>query len=365
VAFVGLSYSFEQLYQSLRRVYRFGQLREVNAYIVQAETEGAIMVSIQRKINQHAEMLKSMKKAAQSLLTPEKVVDLKTDIDSKEGEDWKMYHGDCVRVCATMPDASVDLSVFSPPFASLFTYSADVQDMGNCANKDEFAKQFRFLIKELHRLTKPGRMACVHCCDLLSTKWKDGKIEFQDFSGDIVRGFREEGWKFHSRVTIWKDPVTEMQRTKAHGLLYKTLCADSTDSRMGSPDYLLVFRKEGENAFPVKQRPADFPLERWQEWASPVWMSIDQGHVINGVVEDERSERHICPLQFDIIERAVYMWSKQGDLVFSPFAGVGSEGVQSLKMGRKFIGAELKKSYYAQACEFLANATAQKELELA
>lgn len=365
VIFVGLSYSFEKLYQSLRRVYRFGQLREVNAYIVQAETEGAIMANISRKIKQHAEMLQSMKQAAKSLLTQKSVVSINADIETSEGENWKMHHGDCVRVAKELPNNSIDLSVFSPPFASLFTYSADIQDMGNCANKDDFAKQFKFLIKELHRITRPGRMACVHCRDLLSTKWKDGKIEFQDFSGDIVRGFREEGWKFHSRITIWKDPVTEMQRTKAHGLLYKTLCADSTDSRMGSPDYLLVFRKDGDNVFPVKHRPIDFPLDRWQEWASPVWTTIDQGNVINGIVEDERTERHICPLQFDIIERAVYMWSNENDLVFSPFAGVGSEGVQSLKMGRKFIGSELKEAYYNQACEFLANATAQKEMVLA
>jgi DNA modification methylase len=238
--------------------------------------------------------------------------------------------------------------------------------MGNCNNKDECAKQFRYLIDELLRITKAGRMACVHCNDLLSTKWKHGKIEYQDFSGDIVRAFRGAGWHFHSRITIWKDPVVEMQRTKAHGLLYKTLRTDSSDSRTGSPEYMLIFRKPGENKEPITHTPEDFPLDQWQEWASPVWKTIDQGKVLNGeMARDEQDERHICPLQLDVIERCLVMWSNHGDTVFSPFAGIGSEGYQSLKMGRGFIGSELKESYFNQACSFLQNATAQMELELA
>jgi DNA modification methylase len=363
VAFVGLSYSFEDFYQALRRSYRFGQEREVNAYIVQARTEGAILSVVKHKIEQHARMQEQMKVAALALRKSEATILMKTDIEKASGDGWELYHGDCVRVAANIETESVGISVFSPPFADLFTYSADVQDMGNCDNKDEFAKQFRFLITEIFRVTKPGRMACVHCNDLLSTKWKHGKIEFQDFSGDIVRAFREAGFAFHSRVTIWKDPVTEMQRTKAHGLLYKTLCSDSTSSRMGSPEYLLIFKKPGENAEPVKHTPEQFPLSQWQEWASPVWTTIDQGNVLNGEIAREQSdERHICPLQLDVIERALVMWSNHGDLVYSPFAGIGSEGYQALRMDRPFVGSELKESYFKQACRFLQSAKSQLNL---
>jgi DNA modification methylase len=358
-----LSYSFEDFYQALRRSYRFGQEREVNAYIVQARTEGAILSVVKHKIEQHARMQEQMKVAALALRKKEKTIMMKTDIEKASGDGWELYHGDCVRVAAEIENDSVGISVFSPPFADLFTYSADVQDMGNCDNKDEFAKQFKFLITEIYRVLKPGRMACVHCNDLLSTKWKHGKIEFQDFSGDIVRAFRETGFAFHSRVTIWKDPVTEMQRTKAHGLLYKTLLNDSTSSRMGSPEYLLIFKKPGENAEPVTHTKESFNLDQWQEWASPVWTTIDQGNVLNKELSrDESDERHICPLQLDVIERALVMWSNPGDLVYSPFTGIGSEGYQALRMDRRFVGSELKESYFRQACRFLQSAKSQLNL---
>lgn len=363
VAFVGLSYSFEDFYQALRRSYRFGQEREVNAYVIQARTEGAILASIRRKMNQHDEMLHQMKTAALALRNHDEKPLMKTDINVATGKDWTLYHGDCVRVAREIDSDSIGLSIFSPPFADLFTYSNDVQDMGNCENKDEFAEQFRFLIDELLRITMPGREVCVHCNDLLSTKWKHGVIEFQDFSGDIVRAFRSAGFTYASRVTIWKNPVTEMQRTKAHGLLYKTLQTDSAASRMGSPEYLLVFRKPGQNEQPIKHSPQSFSLDQWQEWASPVWMSIDQGNVLNGeLAREQADERHICPLQLDVIKRALTLWSNPGDLVFSPFAGIGSEGFQSLKMNRRFVGAELKESYFRQACRFLKDAKSQLEL---
>ena len=364
VAFVGLSYSFEDFYQALRRSYRFGQKKKVNAYIVQARTEGAILQAINKKIGQHAKMQEQMKIAALSLRKGEKPKIMKTDITKASGNGWELYHGDCVRVAKTLKEESIDCSIFSPPFADLFTYSSDPQDMGNCNGKDEFAEQFKFLIDELLRITKPGRMACVHCNDLLSTKWKHGKIEYQDFSGEIVRAFRTAGWYFHSRITIWKDPVVEMQRTKAHGLLYKTLRTDSSDSRTGSPEYVLIFKKPGENKEPITHTPEEFPLDQWQEWASPVWKTIDQGNVLNGeMARDEQDERHICPLQLDVIQRCLVMWSNAGDTIFSPFAGIGSEGYQSLKMKRKFIGAELKDSYFKQGCSFLKNANLQKELQ--
>lgn len=366
VAFVGLSYSFEDFYQALRRSYRFGQTQQVNAYIVQAETEGAITQAINRKIEQHRTMQEKMKLAA-AAFAENRIKEMKknTVLAFETGHDWKLYHGDCVRVAKEIPSESVDFSVFSPPFADLFTYSDDLQDMGNCRDVSEFTKHFEFLVAEMARIMVPGREVAVHCADLLSTKWKHGRIEFQDFSGELIRCFWRHGFLFHSRICIWKSPVTEMQRTKAHGLLYKTLKADSTDSRIGCADYLLIFRKPGENPRPVTKDPSQYPVDWWQEVASPVWMTVDQGRVLNGEgARDHADEKHICPLQLDVIERAVTLWTNPGDLVYSPFAGIGSEGYESLRLGRKFIGSELKRSYFEQACANLKNAKAQGTLGL-
>ena len=363
VAFVGLSYSFEDFYQALRRSYRFGQTQEVNAYIVQASTEGAILKTIQRKIEQHKEMQERMKLAASAFQSQQKKLTMKTDITTACGEGWTVHHGDCVRAARQIEDESVDFSVFSPPFADLFTYSDDLQDMGNCSDMSEFTKHFDLLIAEIARILVPGREVAVHCVDLLSTKWKHGKIEFQDFSGEIIRAFWKHGFLFHSRITIWKSPVTEMQRTKAHGLLYKTLTADSTDSRVGCPDYLLVFRKPGENPKPVTKDRSRYPVDWWQEVASPVWMSVDQGRVLNkDGARDHCDEKHICPLQLDVIERAIELWTNPGDLVYSPFTGIGSEGYGALTLDRRFVGSELKESYFKQACLNLQNAKSQLSL---
>ena len=358
VAFVGLSYSFEDFYQALRRSYRFGQTHEVNAYIIQAQTEGAILRAIEVKIQSHKTMQENMKKAAKELrFSTSETINAKTDIATVSGEGWTVHHGDCVRVCRQkIADHSIGFSVFSPPFADLFTYSADPQDMGNCADVKEFMKHFDILITELARVMIPGREVAVHCADILSTKWKTGKIEFQDFSGEIIRAFWKHKFLFHSRICIWKSPVTEMQRTKAHGLLYKSLKADSSDCRVGCADYMLVFRAPGESTHPITKDPAKYPVEWWQEAASPVWMTVDQGRVLNGeCAREQADERHICPLQLDVIERAIELWSNPGDLVFSPFCGIGSEGYGSLTLGRSFVGAELKKSYAEQAANNLRN----------
>jgi DNA modification methylase len=364
MAFVGLSYSFEDLYQALRRCYRFGQKRPVHAHIIQAQTEGAITRSIERKIEQHKNMQTEMKKAS-AVFAENRIKELSvnTAIGIAEAPGWKMAHADCVRFARTIPDESIDFTIFSPPFPDLFVYSDDLQDMGNCAGLDEFTQHFELLVAEMARICVPGREIAVHCVDLLSTKWKHGKIQFQDFPGEIVRAFWRKGFLFHSRITIWKSPVTEMQRTKAHGLLFKTLKADSTDSRVGAPDYLLVFRKPGENPRPVTKDPSQFPVDWWQEVASPVWMTVDQGRVLNGEgAREQADERHICPLQLDVIDRAVTLWSNPGDLVYSPFAGIGSEGYGALKLGRKFVGSELKKSYFEQACLNMKNALSQQEM---
>lgn len=364
VAFVGLSYSFEDFYQALRRSYRFGQTREVNAYIIQARTEGAILQTINRKIAQHAAMQEKMKIASTAFRDATmKKLSMKTNIDTAYGDGWELHHGDCVRVANQIESDSIDFSVFSPPFADLFTYSDDLQDMGNCSGLDEFRAHFEILIEEIARILKPGREVAVHCVDLLSTKWKHGKIEFQDFSGEIIRMFWKHDFAFHSRICIWKSPVTEMQRTKAHGLLYKTLKADSCDSRVGCADYLLVFRKPGENPNPVTKDPTKYPVDWWQEVASPVWMTVDQGRVLNkDGARDHADEKHICPLQLDVIERAIELWTNEGDLVYSPFAGIGSEGYGALSLNRRFIGSELKESYFKQACQNLSTAKSQLTL---
>lgn len=277
------------------------------------------------------------------------------------GENWSIYNADCVDFASQMPDESIGLSIYSPPFANLYIYGDSVADMGNCANDEEFFDQYRFLVKEKFRITKPGRLSCVHCMDLPTSKAMHGYIGRRDFSGDIIREHIEAGWIFHCRVTIWKDPVVEMQRTKAHGLLHKTLKKDSTRTRMGNPDYLLVFVKPGENEDPVSHTPEEFPVDQWQEWASPVWMNIRQTHVLNGKnARAEKDERHICPLQLDVIERCLVLWSNSGDTVFSPFTGIGSEGYMSVKLGRKFVGTELKTEYFNQASQNLDRCVAEK-----
>jgi DNA modification methylase len=274
-------------------------------------------------------------------------------LTAETGENWQAFHGDCVDVLTQMPDASIDFSVYSPPFGSLFVYSDGAADMGNSTDA-EFAEHYAYLVAQKFRVTVPGRLTAVHCSDLPMTKWRDGAIGIKDFSGDIIRTHQNAGWIFHSRRTIRKCPVVEMTRTKHVGLLYKQLRKDSSKSRGGMPDYLLTFIKPGDNPRPITHTPDEFPLEQWQEWADPVWMTIDQSNVLNVQAGREPGdERHLCPLQLDVIERAVTLWSNPGDVVLSPFAGIGSEGVVSLKLGRKFFGIELKESYWRQACRYL------------
>ncbi|HEY1806043.1 MAG TPA: DNA methyltransferase [Terracidiphilus sp.] len=276
-------------------------------------------------------------------------------LNSSHGRAWAAYNGDCVDVLRQMPDECIDFSIYSPPFGNLFVYSDSIADMGNSANDDEFAEHYAFMVREKFRLTKPGRLTAVHCSDLPMTKWRDGAIGIKDFSGQIIKTHQDAGWIYHGRRTIWRCPVVEMTRTKHVGLLYKQLRKDSAKSRGGMPDYLMTFMRPGENMDPIVHTPEDFPLDQWQEWASPVWMTVDQSNVLNvKAAKDANDERHLCPLQLDVIDRALVMWSNPGDVVLSPFMGVGSEGTQSLKMRRKFMGVELKDSYWRQACKNLA-----------
>lgn len=283
-------------------------------------------------------------------------------IAQKGSQLWHAYHADTVEVLPHLPEASVGLSVYSPPFSQLFVYSASERDMGNVGSDAEFFELYRLVVREMLRLTKPGRLTAVHCSDLPRTKATYGYVGLYDFPAGIRQVHEDEGWTYHSRVTIWKDPVVEMQRTKALGLLHKQVLKDATRSRQGMPDYLLVFRKtpaDESDADPVGHERAQFPVELWQQWASPVWMDINQTNVLNVVAaRDNKDEKHLCPLQIDLIERSIQLWSNPGDTILSPFMGIGSEGVTALKAKRRFIGIELKESYFRQACRFLEQAEA-------
>jgi len=285
---------------------------------------------------------------------------------SEAGRDWSIYHGDCVEVLKQLPDDSLDMAVYSPPFANLYTYSDTPRDMGNCNDDEQFYTHYRHLVVELLRTLRPGRLAAVHCSDLPSFKYKHGEVGLRDFSGELIRIHCESGFVYHSRITVWKCPVTEMQRTKALGLLYKQIKKDSTRSRVGMPDYVLIFRKGCEAAVvPVEQRPAAFPVEQWQEWASPVWMDIDQTDVLNvRRAREPDDERHMCPLQLGLIERLITLYSNPGEVVLSPFTGVGSEGVGALRLDRKFIGVELKESYFTRAAINLAREEGAEQIKL-
>lgn len=279
--------------------------------------------------------------------------------------EYEIINGDCCEEIKNIPDQSVHMEIFSPPFAELYVYSDHIADMGNCRDYKEFFTHFNFLIPELNRILLPGRICAVHCMDLPVQKGKEGYIGLRDFSGMIINAFQKHGFIYHTKVTIWKDPVVEMQRTKALGLLHKQVKKDSTMSRVGIPDYLLVFRKEGDN--PVSVKNTGIPVDLWQKYASPVWYDIDYSKTLNNYRDgrEQEDEKHIAPLQLPTIERAVHLWSNPGETIFTPFAGIGSELYQSLKMGRNAIGIELKKSYFEIAKKNCINAVeSTKQLQL-
>lgn len=271
-------------------------------------------------------------------------------------KDFAAYHGDCIDGLRGLDAESIDYIIFSPPFQSLYVYSNSDRDMGNSHTAEQFWIHYSFLSKELMRVLKPGRNMSVHCMDLPLSKSRHGEIQLQDFPGDLIRAHREDGFLFHSKATIWKDPVVAMQRTKALGLLWKQIKKDSSLCRQGIPDYMITFRKPGVNPKPIAHSPEEFPVSEWQNLASPCWMDIRQSNTLNRKLAREGSdERHIAPLQLDLIERCLRLWSAPGDVVLSPFMGIGSEGFVSLQMGRKFVGFELKKSYFDVATSNLTS----------
>lgn len=286
-------------------------------------------------------------------------------IDQYIGRNFAFYNGDSCEVLKNLPDDSIHFSIFSPPFVDLYTYSDSDRDLGNCKSNEEFDIHLGFIVRELYRVMMPGRIVAVHCMDLPAQKFKDGFIGAKDFPGELISVFTKEGFYFHSRICIWKNPVTAMQRTKALGLLHKQLKKDACMSRQGFADYVVVFRKPGENPEPVTNTNASFPVELWQKYASPVWEDINQSNTLQATsARDEKDEKHICPLQLDVIERCIRLWTNPGDTVLTPFGGIGSEVYQALKMGRKGIGIELKPVYYQQAVRNCINAESLEQTSL-
>lgn len=421
-----INYSFERIYQAIRRSYRFGVQKSVNVYLVFSEAEGNVLQTIYDKQAKFKEMQEEMNEAMKTygLFRESATTDLNTpEYQYASGKDWELHLGDCVEQITRLPDNSIHFGVHSPPFSNLYIYSDSEADMGNSSDDNEFFKHYKFLIEEMHRITLPGRLCAVHCKDLPLYKGRDGAMGLRDFAGDIIRAFEEYDkpdiddydsiteyktdlaewqqsrltnpkWVFHSRINIWKDPVIEMQRTKNHGLLHKNFSVRAEGVRQGMADYLLVFRKWtdidelGVNVI-QERKPGDYigtepPPEEWylygkngnmlneaeqqrsysiglwQRYASPVWFDIDQTNVLNHkIARDTNDDKHICPLQLDVIERAIDLWTNEGETVFTPFAGVGSELVSAIKMRRKAIGIELKESYFATAVAHL------KEIEQA
>ncbi len=392
VVFVGLSDSYEAYYQAVRRCWRFGQKNEVEAHIIYSDAEGAVVRNIQRKekdaIKMAESMTKNMSSITKNIINEKRSVDVEHKYSTVQKDDWIMHNGDVVDVIENIASDSMHYSIFSPPFASLFTYSDNPRDMGNCKNEDEFIEHFDYLTRQLYRIIMPGRLMSVHCMNLTSTLSADGYIGIKDFRGTLIRMFQKAGFIFHSEVCIWKDPLVQATRTKVLTLAHKQIVTDSTRCAQGLPDYIITMRKQGENPERVahpnglekyvgdKDEPNEqlktenprtnkYAHKIWQRYASPVWMDINQTRTLNErLAREKNDERHMCPLQLDTIERCLELWTNPGDVVFSPFAGIGSEGFASLQAERKFVGVELKKSYFDVACNNLNNSQKQQTLNL-
>lgn len=366
--FASLDFSFEGLYQAIRRSYRFGQRNEVNIYLITTDTMTNVIQSINFKQAQFDKMMESITQNVN-----ENSYKLKLDYNRREvkTDEYHIINGDSCELIKEIESDSIDLSVFSPPFSTLFTYSDNIRDMGNCVSDAEFFEQNAFLLKELYRIIKPGRLVCVHTKDLARYKNSSGYSGMWDFTGEYHRAMEKAGFRYHSKVTIWIDPVLEMQRTKTQRLLYKQVTSDSSYTGIGMPEYITIFRKwegnEDEWTPITNKNKSNFDLMTWQKWASPVWMDIKRTNVLNNYkgATDTKDEKHIAPLQLDIIERCIALWSNPGETVFTPFLGIGSELFQALTMNRKGIGFELKESYFDVAARNLKSVVkAKNQLEL-
>lgn len=380
MAFCGISDSFEQMFQAIRRCWRFGQAREVVCHVVTASTEGAVVRNIERKERQwEALMDEVVQRVAPAALGRGERQTQPYETDVREGDGWRMMLGDSVERLAEIDVDSIGLTIFSPPFPGMYVYTNSPHDMGNVKTTEEMIEQYRFLIPELLRVTMPGRHCCVHLCQGVAQKMRDGYIGIRDFRGKVIEAMEDEGWVYYGEVAIDKNPQVKAIRTKDQGLQFRSLAMDSANMHMALADYLLQFRKPGDNPTPIragvstKYRNPDgwITSEEWIEWAAPVWYRAGPGYpggiretnVLNvSAAREEADERHLAPLQLDVIERAVKLWTAPGETVLSPFGGIGSEGVVALRHGRRFVGCELKRSYWEQACRNLAVAKPQTSL---
>lgn len=348
--FLAYDFSFEKFYQGVRRMHRFGQKNIVNVHILTPKNQINVKGKIQRSELKHKTMIQELAKKSSTYQQKDITIDTSLDVITP---DYKLLFGDCVLRAKDIADNELDLSVWSPPFPGLYVYSNLSEDMNNVTDYNEYETHFKYLIPEIKRTLKAGRICAVHCMDVPVQKGKEGYIGLRDYSGMLINWFQEQGFIYHSRVTIWKNPVTEMQRTKALGLLHKTIKKDSVMSRVGIPDYVLFFRNEGDNETPITHQDKDsskpdyLPVDLWQKYASPVWYDIDYGKTLNYTcARDNNDERHITPLQLETIQRIIHLYSNPNDVVGSFFGGIGSEGYQALKMGRKSVSIELKESYF-------------------
>lgn len=351
--FTSYDFKFEAFYQAVRRCYRFGQKNKVKVHLLVPESQINVRKTILEKEKKHKLMIREM--SNYSANTDYKLNKSNVMVKNKEikTDEYHCINGDCVQESKKLKENCADLIVFSPPFAELYVYSDKPEDMGNVSNYKQFESHFKYLIPELKRTLKPGRICAIHCMDLPIQKGKEGFIGLRDFSGMLIDWFTNEGFIYHAKTTIWKNPVTEMQRTKALGLLHKTIKKDASMSRVGIPDYVLFFRNSGENENPIVHQDKDerlsnyLPVDLWQKYASPIWYDVDYSRTLQyRSGRDGNDEKHICPLQLDTIERIIHLYSNEGDVIFSPFGGIGSEGFQALKMNRKSISIELKESYF-------------------
>lgn len=360
--FASPDFSFEDYYQQVRRSYRFGRKDNVNIHLIITDTMTNARTIVEKKQHAFEEMVREMNRNVN-----ENRYGLLDHYEYREYRDNDVFlmKGDTTIEIKRIPDNSVDLIIYSPPFSSLFTYSNYINDMGNNENHEEFFKQYAFLLKELYRILKPGRLMCCHTKDLGVYKNSSGYTGMYDFTGEHTRSVLAEGFKLHSKVTIWTDPVLEMQRTKTQRLLYKQVTSDSSKTGIGMAEYITIFKKwEGDESDwePIKNLNRDnFPLETWQKWASPVWMDIRRTDVLTASEGTAMGdEKHICPLQLGVIERLVNLWSNEGETVFTPFLGIGSEVYEAVRNNRKGIGCELKDSYFDTAVKNIKIAEMKK-----
>jgi len=363
VVFVGLGDSFEQYYQCTRRSWRYGQKKEVHLKIILADIEDDIISNIKRKERDNkrlsAGMVKNMKDLEVEEIREEKKTKERYESMIETGAEWEVHLGDCVDVMRNTGPDLIDLSVFSPPFISLYTYTDSTRDMGNSRDEKTFFTHMRFSVRELLRITKPGRIACCHVSQVPAMLVRDGWIGMKDFRGKTISLFEENGWFYHGEVCIDKDPQAQAIRTHSKALLFAQLKKDSSWLRPALADYILVFRKPGENNVSIKP---DLTNNQWIEWARPIWYGIRESDTLSVVeARSEKDERHICPLQLGVIERCVKLWSNIGETVLDPFAGIGSVGYEAVRLGRRAKLIELKREYFAVAVKNLKRAENEKQ----